>query len=241
MRTRIFLIGLVVPLVLAACGGGGSKSSSTTSAPSTSAASGTTSGAKDASAEARARKLVLVQADFPQGWTGTPASADTAEDKAANQEFSTCIGSSGESTQIADVKGDDFTMGSPATQAGSEAQIVKEEAAYRKDVAALKGPKFQPCFQDLLAKALTRAAGGTPANVQVSPLSVPTFGDVSVGLRMSATITVQGQSLSLVIDAVAIGKDKAEVTGTFSNLAQPFDQALEKTLIGKLGAKLNAS
>jgi hypothetical protein len=30
------------------------------------------------------------------------------------------------------------------------------------------------------------------------------------------------------------------VTGTFSNLAQPFDAALEQSLIKKLGAKLTA-
>ena len=54
-------------------------------------------------------------------------------------------------------------------------------------------------------------------------------------------MTVQGQSLTLVLDVVLMGKNHAEVTGTFSNLAQPFDQALEKTLIDKLGAKLNAS
>ena len=180
-----------------------------------------------------------MQPDFPPGWTGTPVSPDTAEDKAANQEFAACIGGSGEAAQIADVKGDNFSMGSPATQVGSEAQIVKDEAAYRKDVAALKGSKFQSCLQNLLTKALTKAAGGTPTNVQVSQVTVPTFGDVTVGLRMSATITVQGQSFPLVVDAVAMGKNRAEVTGTFSNLGQPFDQALEKTLIEKLGAKLN--
>ena len=196
---------------------------------------------RDAAADARAKKLVLVQADFPAGWTGSAPTPDTPDEKAANQEFNNCIGSSGDDAKVADVKGDDFSMGSPATQVGSEAQIAKDDATYRKDVAALKSSKFQPCLETLLTKALSTAAGGaTPANVQVSPLSVPTFGDVTVGLRMSAGLTVSGQTVTLVIDAVAMGKNRAEVTGTFSNLAQPFDPALEKTLIDKLGAKLEA-
>ena len=143
--------------------------------------------------------------------------------------------------RYADIKGDDFSMGSPVTQVGSEAQVLKDEATYRKDVAAIKGPKFQPCVQALLSKAITKEAGSAPANPQVSPITVPSFGDVTVGLRMSAGITVQGQSLTLVLDVVLMGKNKAEVTGTFSNVGQPFDQALEMSLINKLGAKLNAS
>jgi len=182
-----------------------------------------------------------VQADLPAGWTGTPASPDTPEDKANNQEFAACVGSTGDQAQIADVKGDDFSMGSAATQVGSEAQIVKDDASYRKDVAALKGPKFQTCIETLLTKALTKAAGSAPANVQVAPITVPTFGDITVGMRMTAGITAAGQSLTIVVDAILMGKNKAEVTATFSNLAQPFDQALEKTLIDKLGAKLNAN
>lgn len=184
---------------------------------------------------------MLVQADFPAGWTGTAPTADTPEEKAANQELNSCTGSSSDESKIADVKGDDFGMGSPATMVGSEAQIAKDEATYRQDVAALKGSKFQPCLQTFLTKALTQAAGGaTPTNVQVSALSVPTFGDVTVGLRMSAGLTVAGQTVTIVVDAVAMGKNKAEVTGSFTNLSQPFDPALEKTLIDKLGAKLEA-
>ncbi|HEV3354096.1 MAG TPA: hypothetical protein VG076_14305 [Acidimicrobiales bacterium] len=243
MRLRILSIVPLLALIFAACGGGSSNSSSTTSAPSTSTTSASTPGSavRDAAADARAQKLVLVQADFPTGWTGTPAPATTPEEKAASQELNNCTGSSGDDAKIADVKGDNFSMGSPTTEVGSEAQIAKDEATYLKDVAALKSSKFQPCLETFLTKALTQAASGaTPTNVQVSPLTVPKFGDVTVGVRMSAGLTVSGQTITLVIDAVAMGKSRAEVTGTFSNVSQPFDPALENTLINKLGAKLEA-
>jgi len=132
VRNRLVLIAPLLALVLAACGGGGSKSSNTTSAPTTTSSSTPTTAGSDAAATARAQKLVLVQSDFPAGWTGSPPTPDTPEDKAANQEFAACAGASGESDKVADVKGDTFSMGSPATQVGSGAQIVKDEARYRQ-------------------------------------------------------------------------------------------------------------
>lgn len=244
MRARLVLITTLLAVVVAACGGsGGSKSTTTTAAPTTAtSAPSSTSGGSDAAATARAQKLLLTQSDFPAGWTGTPAAADTPEDKSANQEFATCAGIAGEASQSADVKGDDFSNGSPATQVGSEAQIIKDEATYKKDVDALKGGRFRSCLQDFLTKQLAKATGGAaPANVQITPLSTDTFGDVTVGFRMSAGLTVQGQTVTVILDAVAMGKNKAEVTGTFTNLTQPFDQTLEKSLIAKLGAKLDAN
>jgi hypothetical protein len=242
VRLRILPIVPLLALIFAACGGGGSNSSTTTSAPTTSttASSSGTAGSDPAAVE-RAKKLVLVQADFPAGWTGTPAAADTPEDKASNRELADCVGLSGDKAQVADVKGDNFSMGSPVTQVGSEAQIIKDEATFKSDVAAIKGSKFVPCLQQFLSKAIAKQAGTAPVNPQVSTFSVPTFGDVTVVVRLSAGITVQGQTLDLVLDLVLMGKNRAEVTGTFSNVGQPFDQALEKTLIDKLGAKLNAS
>lgn len=241
MRLRILSIVPLLALTLAACGGGGSKSSTTTSAPTTatSAPSSTPAGS-DPAATARAQKLVLVQADFPAGWTGTPAAADTPDQKAANQEFETCAGVSGDADRSADVKGDDFSMGSPVTQVGSEAQIVKDESTYRKDVTAIKGSKFQTCLKDLLTKALQQASGSAPTNVQLSPIAVATYGDVTFAQRLTGTISAQGQTANVVVDLVLIAKNRAEVLSTFINLAQPFDQALEKNLIGKLGAKLDA-
>jgi hypothetical protein len=223
--------------LLAACGGGGSNSSSTTSAPASTAPPTTASAAGDT---ALAQKLVFVQADFPAGWTASPPTPDTAEDKANNKEVDACIGTSGADAHSADVKGNDFSMG-PTTQVGSEAQVVKEEATYRQDVAAIKGPKLQPCLQTFLTKALTKGVGSAPTSVQVSSLPVPSLGDVTVGLRITAGITTQGQALTVYLDAVLMGRNRAEVTSTFLNVGQPFDAALQRTLLDKLGARVNAA
>jgi len=240
VRIRLVSIAPVLALVLAACGGGGGKSSSTTSAPATTASTASSAAGSDAAATARAQKLVLVQADLPSGWTATPSKADTSETKATNKELSTCVGTSGEEAQSADVKGDDFSMGQ-GTQVSSEAAIVKDEATYRKDVAAIKGPKLQSCLQDFLNKQLSKAVGSAPGSLQLTPLTVPTFGDVTVGKRLTASITAQGQTFNVYVDFVEMGKDKAEVTASFSNLGQPFDAGLEGSLLEKLGSKLGSA
>jgi hypothetical protein len=183
---------------------------------------------------------VFVQADFPAGWTASPPTPDTAEDKANNKEVDACIGTSGADAHSADVKGNAFSMG-PTTQVGSQAQVVKEEATYRQDVAAIKGPKLQPCLQTFLTKALTKGVGSAPTSVQVSSLPVPSLGDVTVGLRITAGITTQGQALTVYLDAVLMGRNRAEVTSTFLNVGQPFDAALQRTLLDKLGARVNAA
>jgi hypothetical protein len=242
VRTRIIsIVPLLALLTLAACGGGSSKSSSTTSAPPTtkaSASSATTLGT-DPAAIARAKKLVYVQGDFPAGWTATPAS-NTPEDKALSKELNACIGTSGDETKSADVNGDDFNMGQ-GTQVTSEAQIEKSEATYKSDIAAVKGPKLQPCLQDFVTKALSKAVGTAPASVQLADLPVPSFGDATIGKRLTAGLTVQGQTINVIVDFVLMGKNKAEVTASYTNLGQPFDPALEKTLIDKLGSRVNAS
>ena len=240
MRLSILSAVILLALTGAACGGGGSKSSTTTVASTTtSVASTPTSAGSDPAAVSKAQKLVFVQADLPPGWTATPSS-NTPDDQALSNELDACIGTSGPAGRSADVNGDDFTMGQ-ATQVSSQAQIVKSETTYRSDIAAIKGPKLQSCLQDFATKAISKAAGGPPASLQLTDISVPTFGDVTIGKRVTAAISVAGQSLNIYVDFVLMGKNKAEVTGSFTNAAQPFDQALETTLINKLGAKLNAN
>lgn len=180
-----------------------------------------------------------MQADFPAGWTGTPSNT-SPDQKAANKELDACIGTSGDDAKSADVEGDDFAMGQ-GTQVGSEAQIVKSEATYKSDVAAVKSPKLQSCLQDFVTKELTKAVGTAPGSVQLTDLPVKSFGDVTIGKRLTAGLSAQGQTINVIVDFVLMAKNKAEVTGSFTNLGQPFDQTLETTLIDKLGAKLDAN
>src|SRR4051812_29667822 len=128
-------------IVLAACGGDDDKSSSTTtSAPTTSTTAAPPQQAGGGTDQARAQKVVFVQGDFPPGWAATPPTPPTPEEKAARQELATCGGTSGDADTSATVEGDTFATG-PTTQVLSEGKVVKDDATYRRDLAAVNSPK----------------------------------------------------------------------------------------------------
>ncbi|MCU1450233.1 MAG: hypothetical protein JWP02_2403 [Acidimicrobiales bacterium] len=236
MRTRLISLCVLFVLGLAACGGGKSSTSTDDTSATSTAPSTAASPATDTDL---AKKLVFVQGDFPPGWTGKPADqTQTPDDKATSKELSDCVGTSGEAQQSARWKGDDFSMGQ--TQVGSEATVVKDEATYRKDVEAIKGSKLQTCVKDTFDKELTKQLGSAPTSLDVTPLDVPKHGDLTTALRMKVGASVQGVSLDLYLDVVLMGKRRAETTATFLNLGQPFDPALQKTLVDKLGARVDA-
>jgi hypothetical protein len=236
VRNRLLPLCVLFVLALAACGGGKSDTSTKDTSAESTAPSTTASPAGDTDV---AKKLVFVQSDFPPGWTDKPADqTQTPDDKATSKELSDCVGTSGEAQESARWKGDDFSMGQ--TQVGSEATVVKDETTYQKDVDAIKGSKLQTCVKDTFNKELTKQLGSAPTSLDLSTLDVPKHGDLTTALRMKVGATIQGVSLDLYLDVVVMGKHRAETTATFLNLGQPFDSALQKTLVDKLGARVDA-
>jgi hypothetical protein len=237
VRIRLVSIAVLFVVVLAACGGDDKESSSSsTSAPTTS----TTTKAAGSADQARAQKLVFVQSDFPPGWTATPPEPRTPEEKADRQELATCSATPGETSTSATATGDTFATG-PTTQVLSEASVAKDDAAYQQGVAALNSPKLLPCLQAFLTKGLAREIGSTPTSVEIASISAPKFGDATVANRLKAAATVQNIPLTIFVDVVIMAKSRAQSTGTFINVGQPFDSALETSLINKMGERLNAS
>jgi hypothetical protein len=236
VRTRLISLCVLLALGLAACGGGNSSTSTSSTTAESTAPSTTASPAGDTDL---AKKLVFVQGDFPAGWTAKPADqTQTADDKATSKELSDCVGTSGEAQESARWKGDDFSMGQ--TQVGSEATVVKDEATFQKDVEAIKGSKLQTCVKDTFNKELAKQLGSAPTSLDVSTLDVPKHGDLTTALRMKVGASVQGVGITLYLDVVLMGKRRAETTATFLNLGEPFDPALQTTLVDKLGARVDA-
>jgi hypothetical protein len=237
MRSRLAVAVTVLALVFAACGGGKSnKSSSTTSAPGSATTAG---GGPSTTTPAALNGLVLTAADFPAGWTRTAADQSTsASDKENNDELATCAGIATTDKDAASIDGDTFNQ-TQNTEASSEAALRKDNATYTKDAAALKGDKLTPCIKQVFTKVLTKEIGQAPTSIDVTSLSVPSHGDVSVGRRAIVSLNAQGVSLSLYLDFVFLGKAKRELTLTFLNTGKPFDEALERTLIDKVGARLD--
>lgn len=251
-------------VLLAGCGGGGSKdktaadsSTSSTSgggdttlpgATTSKGAGGNTTVAKkttptvapSASDAARVEKLVLLTEDFPAGWKGTqaPPSDDTSD-----EEINRCMGLSGKEAETAHKSGDDFSKGTgESAQASTEAATVKDDATYRKDLAAIQSAKLGECLEEAFKKEMASSsqAGVTPSFEQ-SELKVTKYGDSTVGRRLIITVKSSGGTSKFYIDIVFMGKNRAEVLVSFLDLDHPFDQNLEKSLLDKLGARINAA
>lgn len=187
---------------------------------------------------ATAKKLVLTASDFPPGWTAKPRDQErSADDKASAKELSDCTATTGDESESARWAGDGFKM--EKVQINSSASLVKDKALFRKDVDGLKGPKLQPCVKDAFTKLLTKEIGTAPTSVEVATLTVPKHGDIAVGVRLTVHAGTTAKPVS--IDLVMMGKNRAEVSATLISAGQPVDPALEKSLLDKLGRRVDAA
>ncbi len=200
----------------------------------------TTTASPDAD-RATAKKLVLTTTDFPSGWTGKPDDQTRSEEaKAASKELSDCVGTSGAEAETARWKGDEFTK--DQYQVSSNANLVADKAAFKKDVAAINSPKLQTCVKDIFGKLLTQSLGAPPTSLDVTPFEVKKYGAVTVGLRLRVgTGTSTGTTETVYVDLVLMGKNRAENTTTIFSIGQPMDPALENSLLAKVGSHVNAA
>jgi len=187
---------------------------------------------------ATAKKLVLTSTDFPSGWTGTPDDqTQSPEDKADSKALSDCVGTSGSEAETAKWNGDDFNM--DQFQVSSKVSLVTDKAVFKKDVAAISGPKLQACVKDVFTSVLTKSIGSPPTSLDVTPFEVKKYGDVTKGLRMKVG-TGTGATDTVYVDLVLMGKNRAKVTATVLSVGQPMDPTLENSLLAKIGSRLNA-
>jgi hypothetical protein len=223
--------GVVLLLALAACGSSKSASTATTAA-------------NPVADRATAGSLTLVQADFPTGWTGTTHQTDPS-DAAITKRLATCAGATGPATRTADVNGDDFGQGN--AQVSSEVTIEATRADFVIDAAALRSSKYESCLKDLfsteLQKQLTKSSPGvTVSGLAISKTPTPTYGEVTVAVHVTVTVTgPTGKTIKVYSDNVSYGKGRTEVDLTFTNTGAPFDAAVEHSLVTKAAAKLKAA
>jgi hypothetical protein len=239
----------VLVLALAACGGSSKNKSESPTTQSKSAASSTSSSSTsttvpDAAAdEALAKSLVLVTADLPAGWTPSVHQKDP-DSARLDQQLADCMDASDPSASTVDIDGLDFDLGD--AEVSSSVTVQASHADFQRDAAALTGPKYRPCLKQLLEPELQRqlqkdSPGATVTGVDLAPRSTPTYGDVTVAVRATVTVAVNGQSIVFFIDDVAYGSDRVEVDVSFFNVGAPFDAELERTLVAKAGAKLDGA
>jgi hypothetical protein len=190
----------------------------------------------------RGKSIVLTDADFPAGWTGTPHKQD-ASDRAFERRISACSGMTDSKGQTADDFGRDYGLNQ--AQVGSEVAFFKTAALARQDFGTVNNKRLLGCVRsalvDLLTAALTKQApGATITKVSLGRTPVARYGDQSAALRLTVTVSVAGQRLNFYQDIVGIQKNRAEVTASFFNIGAPLPAALERSLLVKLAARLTA-
>ena len=232
--TRATLI--VLMFAVGACGGGKKDSSSESSSTSTTV--------PDAATEAAAApSLLLVQSDLPAGWKATPHQDDPG-DAAIQKKLADCAGASDPSRSIANLDSPDFDLGD--AEVSSSVDVVATRADFEKDVAALKSSKYVTCVKQLFGTELERqiqqeAPDATVDDVSLARVASPTYGDVTVALKGTVTLTVKGRTVVFYLSDYAFGRGRSEVDVNFFNIGRPFDPALEQSLLAKAVAKLKVA
>jgi hypothetical protein len=109
----------------------------------------------------------------------------------------------------------------------------------KADLAAVRGPKYGPCLVPAFRDDLRRQAGDAKVeNVASEPLAVASFGDGSVGIRLTADLVYPDRTDHLFADLVYMSKDRTTVSATFFAFAQPFPAQLEESLVSRMGHRL---
>ena len=229
MVSRWRLVVTVLALTMAACGGGGggTDDDAVGPAPATGKAGDT----------ARARTIVLEQADLPAGWRGAAHTETTVEIERA-RNISICLGRPDPDTfRSTRVHGPDLTMGT--MQVSSIATVLNTVEDARADLAAVRGPKYGECVIPAFRDDLRRQASDARVeNVAAEPLQVESFGDGSVGTRLTAELVYADRTERLFADLVYITKERTTVSATFFSFNQPFPAQLEQALISRMGNRI---
>lgn len=237
-RARVMLAVVACTLTVGAvpaCGGQQAR-------PATGAsATASTTPANAAADEAKARTLLLRSSDFPAGWKSRPGRSAPEE---PGREVASCLGRPDPGTYTtARIDSPFFSLGD--ADAGSGAQLVRTVEDFRADMAAYSGPKYIPCAKSTLTGSFRRhirSRGGSLRSFSVEPLQIHRYGQISVGYRLTATVRAPwGERLTIYTDAVLLGKERIELWATFVNVDRPFDPALERALVAKLGSRLDAT
>ena len=223
------VLAVVVMVLAAACGGGGGGSDDDAVGPAPA-----TGKAGD---EAAARTIVLQQADMPAGWRGAAHSEDPVERERARQ-LTICLGRPDpETTRTAIVYGPDLTSGQ--MQVTSIATVLNTVDDAKADLAATRGPKYGDCVVTAFRQDLERQAAGARVEAVASqPLPVESFGDGSVGIRLTADLVYPDRTDHLFADLIYITKDRRTVSATFFAYNQACPATLQQSLVSRMGNRI---
>lgn len=241
----VLLAAAVGGVIFWAVGGGGSTPAATLPVASGGSPSGSASPSASANPgsdgydftqrqadTAAAKKINLTLQDVPTGWAAASNSNDSTDSEQFAKQLNTCLGvpnAFGDPDRVS-VDSPDFTYAVASIQ--STVEFAHTTAEARRDLALFKSAKMADCLKTTLSAMVTSyAPGGQLSATDVQPLSVPQLADGSFALRMVFTITAQDGKVPLYVDVIGFLADRAEVTGSFTNVAVPLPPQIEQKLM----------
>jgi len=260
-RRSPITVVIVSALVAAGCGGDG-KAAVSTSVPAdtsttelvtttTEAVTTTTTAAVTTTAPpattappvptadmtAQARAAVLQATDFPAGFAPVP-DADEGGLKIETMwgELIGCLGLSPAKTNGIGTS-PTFLQGL-ATQARTTVDYTTEPAA-AAIAAAIAGPKFTTCFNDVFTANVKRTApeGGVPGPVTINKVKGPAVAPKMSAYRINVTISLDELQVPLFQDYFIIFAKGAVIRAWFLKAGSEFPQDLERSLLEKVVAR----
>jgi hypothetical protein len=120
----------------------------------------------------------------------------------------------------------------------SQIQVLKTADMVRTDFARTVQPPMARC----LATRFEQGAGGAAKVVSARRISFPRLGTVSAAYRLVVDVTAQGQTVRILLDFVAIGVRRTEISLilTAPASAQATVTAVGRRLAGILAARARA-
>lgn len=194
-------------------------------------------------ATAQLTAIVLQPADLPAGWTGTPHAPDP-QDAADNAALAACVGGRNTySDETGDSNSDDYALQNASVS--SDATSFRSQDDLTTDVAIIKSPKIDACYNKLAASEIggSLPAGSTfdSASVVVTPGSAGGPSNVVATASGKVEVTVTGQVIDLYLNVAFITGPLIEAEIDFTNVGTPVPASIRTALIDKIAARAGAA
>ncbi|MDQ1533005.1 MAG: hypothetical protein QOF28_766 [Actinomycetota bacterium] len=215
---RVVVLFSGVALALSGCGGSAKK--------------------VDPAADLRvAKSAVLVAADVPSGFTGTPHTNSDDLPASAKKAFAECMHA--DATLFDDTPGAqkadsaDFKKGDD--EIDSSVEIDPKKKDIDKGYEQMAQSQTPACLGQLFDSAIKSSAGSQPGvtygTVKVTRASVTGIGDRGFTFSGTIPITAQSQALTFYFDVLLVQRDRAGITISTFQTNAPLDHDTELRLV----------
>ena len=232
MRKTLALVSAVVVL-LVGCGGDDDE-------PSEGGAPAATAPSAEQDKQLAAR-IVLTAADLPGYREDTSPEEDDDE---VDRAFAGCVQNdpvltAQEPADPRTVEGKDFDKGDEQS-VGSKATIAGTEAQAQAAVTRLRDQTVLRCLEGAVRRELGASLdpGVTLESISVSNLPVATVGDETVGVRVTATLSARGQTARVTSDVTVMRRGRAVAFLSTNGVGTPFPNSERDALATKMAGRM---